>query len=349
MANPPTNPTPDAQTDGDDNPFAKLLAGFFKSGSSTAQQPQDPISMLIAIISAIISMVLGGKDNYRGDGDSPPEQRPADTQGQRDYDTRQQAEAKAKADAKAAFTPSKIRETAQDIYRDNQGPMSSSDVAVIPIEGGGIISSPFGHRIPPKLPDGTYGSSEHGGLDIAPRGGEARPHIIAPVDGTVAYAGPRNGYGNVVEVMGNRLDPKTGKPHTYLMAHLSQIDVKAGQKVKQFERVGIMGTEGKSNGVHLHFEERDASGKPINPEILGRHWAELERFSATTSVAYLEAHKGDTRLASNSPAPASHGPAPASHGNLGNLTALLTTPSANYVAPNAGKKPVVAQNGRTAS
>ena len=70
-------------------------------------------------------------------------------------------------------------------------------------------------------------------------------------DGTVDFAGQQNGYGNVV-ILRHSNDRST------LYAHLSRIDVKAGQRVDQGQRIGAVGTTGWATGPHLHFEFRVA-------------------------------------------------------------------------------------------
>ena len=67
------------------------------------------------------------------------------------------------------------------------------------------------------------------------------------------------GYGYFVKYKG-----KSG--FTHLMAHLQEdsIKVKPGQKVKQKDVLGIMGTTGNSTGVHLHWEVRWGI-KPTDP------------------------------------------------------------------------------------
>lgn len=83
--------------------------------------------------------------------------------------------------------------------------------------------------------------------------------IIAPADGTVeaimnTYAtkdASGNSYGNYVRI-------NHGGGIVTMHAHLvkGSVCVKVGQKVKQGQRIGRMGTTGRSNGIHLHTEVR---------------------------------------------------------------------------------------------
>jgi murein DD-endopeptidase MepM/ murein hydrolase activator NlpD len=49
-----------------------------------------------------------------------------------------------------------------------------------------------------------------------------------------------------------------------MYAHLSKILVRSGQKVRAGQAVGVMGSTGSANGIHLHFEVR-VSGKAVDP------------------------------------------------------------------------------------
>lgn len=112
---------------------------------------------------------------------------------------------------------------------------------------GGYISSHMGQR---------WGKM-HKGIDIARTDRSTSPPIYAAEGGTVETAGTLNGYGNTVIINhGNGL--KT------LYAHMASINVKSGQKVSKGNQIGIMGSTGRSTGIHLHFEVH-VNGSIQNP------------------------------------------------------------------------------------
>lgn len=95
----------------------------------------------------------------------------------------------------------------------------------------------------------------HKAIDIANRGGGP---ILAADSGTVVASGwDGSGYGNRVVV-------DHGNGTLTLYAHMSVLQVSAGQRVNRGDVVGQMGSTGRSTGVHLHFEVR-RGGVLLNP------------------------------------------------------------------------------------
>lgn len=95
----------------------------------------------------------------------------------------------------------------------------------------------------------------HMAVDIA---NPSAPAILASDTGTVIYAGcVRYGYGCHVII-----DHANGYQSLY--AHMSRLDVSAGQAVSQGQQLGQMGSTGRSTGTHLHFEVR-SGGNLLNP------------------------------------------------------------------------------------
>ena len=112
-------------------------------------------------------------------------------------------------------------------------------------------SSGFGMRFDPF----TGRPAFHSGMDFS--GGMMTPiHATAP--GVVSFTGGRSGYGNTIEI-----DHGSGFKTRY--AHLSTIAVRPGQRVAIGQRIGGMGSTGRSTGPHLHYEVW-VNGRAQNPD-----------------------------------------------------------------------------------
>lgn len=114
----------------------------------------------------------------------------------------------------------------------------------------GYESSPFGMRIDPFTGELSF----HPGIDFAGTDGEA---VDAVAPGVVTWAGPRGGYGNMVEI-----DHGNGYATRY--GHNEKILVHVGEVVKKGQEIALMGSTGRSTGPHVHFEVL-YNGKQINP------------------------------------------------------------------------------------
>ncbi|MFN3938607.1 MAG: DUF5930 domain-containing protein [Gemmobacter sp.] len=119
-----------------------------------------------------------------------------------------------------------------------------------PVRGAFRFTSGFGYRRDPK----GGGTRMHSGTDFAGARGTA---IHATAGGLVKKAGWHSGYGNTV-IIQHAFGIET------LYAHLSQIRVREGQSVSRGDRIGDMGSTGRSTGVHLHYEVR-VGGNAVNP------------------------------------------------------------------------------------
>ena len=97
--------------------------------------------------------------------------------------------------------------------------------------------------------------AQHNGIDLA---GPIGTPIYATADGIVKRAGWNSGgYGNFIEI-------DHGKGITTRYAHLSKVQVRAGERVERGVQIGKMGSTGRSTGSHLHYEVR-IDGRAVNP------------------------------------------------------------------------------------
>ncbi len=122
------------------------------------------------------------------------------------------------------------------------------------------LGSPFGIRVDPIA--GIH--ARHEGLDfVAPLGAP----VVAAADGVVLVAEFHAEFGNMIDI-----DHGDGLTTRY--AHLSRLDVAPGRLVKHGERIGAVGTTGRSTGPHLHFEVR-MFGAPQNPALFLKRGGEF--------------------------------------------------------------------------
>jgi murein DD-endopeptidase MepM/ murein hydrolase activator NlpD len=120
-------------------------------------------------------------------------------------------------------------------------------------------TSGYGERRDPF----TKRAAWHDGLDLAAFN---RAPIIATAPGKVTWAGPKTGYGNAIEI-----DHGLGFKTRY--GHLSAVAVKVGSEIAIGQKIGLMGSTGRSTGPHLHYEVffRGKSFDPIKFLRAGKH------------------------------------------------------------------------------
>jgi len=147
------------------------------------------------------------------------------------------------AAAKAAREEAARRAAAGD------SPASPSGELTWPIPGAGVNQG-VGPRIHP-----VYGyKSCHTGIDIQ---GSIGTPIHAADSGTVISVTSGGAYGNATLISGS------GGLATFY-AHQSEVDVKEGDRVKEGEVIGKVGSTGWVTGPHLHFEVH-LNGTPYDP------------------------------------------------------------------------------------
>jgi murein DD-endopeptidase MepM/ murein hydrolase activator NlpD len=126
--------------------------------------------------------------------------------------------------------------------------IASSTPTVAPVRG--LLNSGFGSRVDPITGEGAF----HPGLDISTRRHEP---VLATAEGLVVKSGWSGDYGKAVEIAHT-----TG--YTTIYGHLDAILVAEGQHVRRGERIGLVGSTGRSTGPHLHYEVRK-DDRALNP------------------------------------------------------------------------------------
>ncbi len=123
-----------------------------------------------------------------------------------------------------------------------------STPSILPVEG--WFSHGFGWRNDPWT-----GSREfHKGIDIV---ADVGVDVTASADGVVTHAGRNGGYGKTIDI-------SHGFGYVTRYAHLSEILVRPGQRLRRGELLGRVGSTGRSTGPHLHYEVfRDS--RRVNP------------------------------------------------------------------------------------
>jgi murein DD-endopeptidase MepM/ murein hydrolase activator NlpD len=138
--------------------------------------------------------------------------------------------------------------------------------AILPIPADHfVVTHPFGWRTSPF----TKAKDFHAGLDLAAPLGTP---VSAAADGVVTFAGryPMRGsifwwrFGQIVVVS------HSGRFVT-IYGHCDQVNVRAGQRVRQGEVIATVGNSGWSSNSHLHYEVRATQNgsafRPVDPQI----------------------------------------------------------------------------------
>lgn len=126
---------------------------------------------------------------------------------------------------------------------------SVSVPAAMPLMGA-RMSSGYGMRNHPVL----GGMRGHKGVDLAAPTGTP---VYATADGYVSKADWFSSYGKYISI-------EHGASLQTRFAHLSDMVVSAGDKVKKGDLIGYVGSTGRSTGPHLHYEVR-VDGVAVDP------------------------------------------------------------------------------------
>ncbi|MEZ4703842.1 MAG: M23 family metallopeptidase [Bdellovibrionota bacterium] len=129
-------------------------------------------------------------------------------------------------------------------------PTVHSSIALLHIPELKKLTSSYGLRLDPF----TRRLAFHGGLDFKGKRGDT---VESALDGKVSFAGRNGNYGKVVII-------KHQNGYETRYAHLDSINVEVGAKVQKGDRIGAIGSTGRSTGPHLHFELRK-NGKKLDP------------------------------------------------------------------------------------
>lgn len=136
---------------------------------------------------------------------------------------------------------------------ENKEKLLAAIPAIQPVKNADLtrIASGYGYRTDPF----TKASKFHYGMDFtAPRG----TPIYATGDGVVSRAdNTASGYGNHVVI-------DHGYGYESLYAHMYKYNVRAGQKVQRGDIIGFVGSTGRSEAPHCHYEVFK-DGERINP------------------------------------------------------------------------------------
>lgn len=170
--------------------------------------------------------------------------------------------AKAKKEAAASNKPNKYVKP-EYVPPKAQAPEAerSSWGLIKPVSGGRQTSS-FGWRPTPAgtIDYGGRGGYVHAGVDWG-FGGQCGAPVKAAADGEVWFAGWGGSAGNKVTISHGVI---LGKALATNYHHMQRITVGNGQRVRQGQIIGYVGTTGNSTGCHMHFETI-VNGSAVNP------------------------------------------------------------------------------------
>ncbi|MXP41603.1 peptidoglycan DD-metalloendopeptidase family protein [Altererythrobacter soli] len=220
------------------------------SGVAFAQAPMTaaaPVQLTVAGASLQVPEIANGKDTTRNERQPlrnvpPPAVRI--TVGAENADVGPVRYAVRSPVAGSALA---VSFAASPLLREIGGPAAFP--TMLPIAAASLTSG-FGMRYHPI----HGGSRFHSGIDLAAPAGSP---LKATLGGVVKTAGWSGGYGLLVTIAhGGGVETR--------YAHLSRLNVTAGQAIEQGDVIGFVGSTGNSTGPHVHYEVR-SNGAPLDP------------------------------------------------------------------------------------
>ena len=116
----------------------------------------------------------------------------------------------------------------------------------LPLSGKFRITCEFGR-------EGNWKAGFHTGVDMV-----NSDHIIySPTFGKIYKIGYDSSYGNYIVIA----DDTPNDEHFHWLCHLSKVNCYLNQEVTPSSQIGIMGSTGRSTGLHLHYEIRNYLNK----------------------------------------------------------------------------------------
>lgn len=182
------------------------------------------------------------------------------------------------ADAAPQVTPGSDDDVTLDLFSDDEEPATASFKNAmrgprvtygavrhswpLPTSAPQEFTSGYGRRADPFTGKPAF----HGGIDIA---GATGTPVLASAEGTVTKVEQGKGLGKYVAVQ-----HRDGTESYY--GHLSAQNVRIGQHVMQGQKVGALGSTGRSTGPHLDYRIKK-DGENINPMTVLRMPSSVDR------------------------------------------------------------------------
>ena len=156
-------------------------------------------------------------------------------------------------------------ENSEDPYESQSFDPSDIEVSKNPLNKPWMITSNFGNRI-------LGGKEEfHPGIDIVPTDGSGQADIGSNWSGTISSVKadvPDSETGLSATGTGNHVYIQTDDGYTVKFFHMKAgsipTSIKEGERVEPGQKIGEMGTTGRSTGAHLHYQIEE-NGEPIDP------------------------------------------------------------------------------------